>query len=377
MRKPLHILMAGNSELVIFGFRGELVQRLVAEGHRVTTVFPVTEFGSGRESAARYGCDFEEIRINGHGKNPIEDAALFFHYLALLRRKRPDVLLTFTIKPNVYAGLAARMLGIPVIANITGVGVAIEHRGPVRFAAAALYRAALKQPTAVFFQNTENMALFDSLKIAPERRILLPGSGVNLERFSALPYPDDAGGVHFLFIARIMKKKGIRYYLDAAKAIRAGRTDVTFHILGAMSEPEYEPEIRAHAAEGTLVYHGLTEDVRPFLRACHCVIHPTYYPEGMSNVLLESFASARPAIATDRAGCREIIDDGINGYLCRERDSESLIRAIETFLALDNAARAAMGQRARRKAESAFDRNIVVEQYLTEIDRACKGGKNE
>ncbi len=365
------ILIAGNSELVVFGFRSELVKQLIADGNRVVTAFPVTEFGNGVDTAKQYGCEYIEIKINGHGKNPAEDGILFLNYLSLLRQVKPDVLLTFTIKPNIYASLAARICGVPYLANITGVGVAFENKGFVRASASILYRLALKKPQAVFFQNTENMDLFDELKLTKAKKILLPGSGVNLEKFEASPYPDTKDGIHFVFVARIMKKKGIRQYLDAAKAVYAKHPNAHFHILGAMSEPEYEPDIQALEKQGILTYHGLVSDVHSYLVKYHCTVHPTYYPEGMSNVLLETFASARPGIATDRAGCREIIDDGINGFLCKERDTETLIAAMEKFLALSDAEKEAMGRAAREKVEKCFDRRIVVQTYVNEIEAAC------
>lgn len=375
----LKIFITGNSELVVFGFRKELVKELVSMGHTVVAAFPQTEFGNGYDTAKSYGCTYIPIKINGHGKNPFEDMCLFSTYYSLLKKEKPDVVLTFTIKSNIYASLAAGLLKIPHIANITGIGVAIDGNGFVSRVSRFLYKIALKKPSVVFFQNSENMKLFERLGIAAGRHKLINGSGVNLEEFSPLEYPDEKDGIHFCFIARIMKKKGIRYYLDAAKEIKAKHPDTHFHILGAMCEKEYEKEIEQLCSSGMVEYHGLVKDVRKYHLISHCTVHPTYYPEGMSNVLLESFALARPALCTDRAGCREIVDDGINGFYFAERSAESLVEAIEKFLSLSLYEKQAMADKARTKVQGLFDRRQIVDEYIRQILLAsdCEGKSHD
>ena len=244
---------------------------------------------------------------------------------------KPDIVLSYTIKPNIYGGIASRSLKIPQIANITGLGTATENPGITQKFIVWLYKIAFKKTKKVFFQNEENCEFFMKHKINICSYDILPGSGVNLSRYRISEYPDD-NKVKFLFISRIMKEKGIDFYLSTANTTR-----------------------------------NKYDNVDEFLKDIHCVIHPTYYPEGMSNVLLECCASGRPIITTDRSGCREIVDDGINGYMVRVKNQEDLDNAVEKFLVLSNEQRKAMGIAGRKKVEEQFDRQIVVNKYMEEI----------
>ena len=194
---------------------------------------------------------------------------------------------------------------------------------------------------------------------------LLPGSGVNLEQYKVYPYPNGET-VDFIFVARVMKEKGIDQYLEAAKEIRKRHPETRFHICG-FCEQNYENSLKELSDNGTVIYHGLVEDMRPIYQIADCTIHPTYYPEGLSNVLLESAACGRPIITTDRIGCREVVDDGVNGYIVKQRDSEDLIQKIERFLELDRDEREKMGLAGRKKVEKEFDRQIVIDKYLKEM----------
>ncbi len=362
------ILMIGNSEIVIFKFRLELVERLVSDGYEVYTAYPVTEFGDGSIAAER-GCRFMELPMSSHGTNPFADLSLIRRIGKVIGEIRPDVILSYTIKPNLYGAIAAAKYGVPVIANITGLGTAVERKGILQTVTTMLYRYAVPKIRHIFFQNTENEQFFAERHLADGKRELLPGSGVNLDRFSPLDYPD-GDTTEFLFMARILKEKGIDQYLDAAEAIRAAHPDTVFHVLGLCDDDTYAERLADYERRGVIKYHGQQSDVRPFQQRSSCTVHPTYYPEGMSNVLLESCASARPIITTDRSGCREIVDDGINGYVCRQQDSADLTAKIEQFLALPWEARRDMGLAGRAKVEREFDRNIVIGKYLEQIERA-------
>ena len=217
----------------------------------------------------------------------------------------------------------------------------------------------------VFFQNTENQQFFIDHKIALGKHGLLPGSGVNLERFTLKEYPN-GDTIRFAFISRIMKEKGIDQYLEAAEAIKEKYPNTEFHICG-FCETEYEGKLNEFNDNGTVIYHGMLRDVAGFLDDIHCVVHPTYYPEGLSNVLLEASASGRPIITTDRSGCREVIEDGVNGYMIPQKDSKALIEAIDKFMQLDYESKKAMGIAGRKKVEKEFDRQIVVNKYLGEL----------
>lgn len=280
---------------------------------------------------------------------------------------KPDIVLGYTIKPNIYGALAAGEKNIPFVANITGLGTAVENPGKSQKLMIALYKIAFRKVQKVFFQNTDNQQFFIDHKIAVEKQGLLPGSGVNLKRFPLKEYPND-DIIRFAFISRIMKEKGIDQYLEAAKEIKKKYPNTEFHICG-FCEEEYEGKLSEYNKNGTVIYHGMIRDVAEFLTDIHCVIHPTYYPEGMSNVLLEASASGRPIITTDRSGCREVVDDGVNGYMIPCQNGEKLIEAVEKFIRLSNDNRKNMGLAGRVKVENEFDRQIVVQKYVDEVEK--------
>ena len=356
------VLFLVNHDVVIYNFRLELVERLLKEGHKVIISSP---YGERIEDLIALGCEYHEIKIDRHGKNPFKDFALLKKYESTLKRIKPDVVLTFTLKPNIYGAMACGKLQIPCIANITGLGTAVENGGILQKITVFLYRRAFRKIQTIFFQNQENMQFFIDRKIYPEKHKLLPGSGVNLERFQPLEYPDTPT-VDFVFISRLMKEKGTDQYLDAAEYIHKKYPYTRFHICG-FCEKEYKNKLAELQNNDAVIYHGMVKDVRTVLKDTHCTIHPTYYPEGLSNVLLESCACARPIITTDRAGCREVIEDGVNGFVVKQKDSRDLILQIEKFLSLTNSERKKMGLAGREKVEREFDRNIVVKAYLEEI----------
>ena len=357
------VLFLVNHEVVIYNFRLELVERLRADGHSVVISCP---YGERMEELKALGCEHRDISIARHGMNPVQELKLLMDYIRLLKDVKPDIVLTYTIKPNIYGGMACALLGIPYVANITGLGTAVEKGGMMQKITVLLYKLAFAKIQRVFFQNQENRQFFVDRKIALSAHGMLPGSGVNLQRYVPLPYPEGEK-TEFVFISRIMKEKGADQYLDAAEAIRAKHPDTMFHVCG-FCEEAYEARMQEMQQRGILVYHGMVKDVKKILAQTHCTIHPTFYPEGISNVLLESCACGRPIITTDRSGCREVIDDGINGFMVKQRDTEDLIEKIEKFLALTHAQREAMGIAGREKVEREYDRQIVVEAYLKEIN---------
>ena len=370
------ILLAGNSELVVFKFRRELIERLIQEEFDVYASFPITEFGNGADTAKELHCTFIETPMAGHGTNPLEDFRLIGQYKRILKTVNPDVLLTYTIKPNIYASLAAKSCHVPSIINISGLGVALERPGPLRYITTSMYRLSTRANQRVFFQNKENEAFFASRHIADGKRDILPGSGVNLKMFPLLPYPT-GNDIHFLFMARIRKEKGIDQYLDAAKVIHAKYPNTVFHVLGVCEDERYNPILRELTAQGIIKYEGHQRDVRPFQKISSCTVHPTYYPEGLSNVLLESAASGRPIITTDRSGCREIIKDNLNGFICKQKDSADLIKQIEKFIVLSWEERRNMGLAGHRKIATEFNRDKVIQKYMDEIVQVEKTCKHE
>lgn len=359
------VLFLVNHDVVIYNFRLELVERLLADGHQVVISSP---YGERIEDLKALGCEYREIDIARHGMNPVKELKLISEYKKLLDQVKPDMVFAYTIKPNIYGSIACRSRKVPCVTNITGLGTAVENGGLVQKITVLLYKYAFTKVQRVFFQNTENMQFFVDHKIALGKHDLLPGSGVNLQRFEVLEYPE-TDTVEFAFISRIMKEKGIDQYLEAAEYIRSKYPNTVFHVCG-FCEDAYEEKLKDLTDKGIINYHGMVRDIKGFLKGIHCTIHPTYYPEGLSNVLLESSASARPIITTDRSGCREVIDDGVNGYVVKQQDSQDLIEKIEKFLKLSVEERKAMGLAGRNKVEKEFDRQIVVRKYIEEVSKS-------
>lgn len=356
------VLFLVNHDVVIYNFRLELVERLLAEGHQVVISSP---YGERIDDLLALGCEFRPIELSRHGMNPVQELKLLRDYTKLIRAEKPDIVFSYTIKPNIYGGMACAMAGVPYVANITGLGTAVENSGIVQKITVMLYRIAFCKVQRVFFQNEENRQFFVDRKLAMGKHGMLPGSGVNLQRFVPLEYPSEET-TEFVFISRIMKEKGADQYLEAAEYIREKYPNTRFHICG-FCEQAYEQRLQELHDKGVIIYHGMVRDVKQVIAKTHCTIHPTYYPEGLSNVLLESAACARALITTNRSGCREVIDNGVNGFVVEQKNAKDLIEKIETFLTLPWEQKKAMGVAGRAKVEKEFDRQIVVEKYLEEM----------
>ena len=358
----MRVMILANNDVGLYKFRRELVEALLKE-HEVYICLPDGDFV---KKLTEMGCRFIPCDLlDRHGTNPAKELKLLAWYKKVLKEYKPDIVFTYTIKPNVYGGAACAELGIPYVANITGLGTAVENGGLMQKITLTLYRFGLRKAQKVFFQNTENRDFMLARGVVKGAYDMLPGSGVNLSQYQVWDYP--AGDtVDFVFIARVMKEKGIDQYLDAAKAIRKAHPETRFHVCGAC-EQDYRQELEQLQDQGIIIYHGLVKDMTQIYKMAACTVHPTYYPEGLSNVLLESAASGRPIITTNRAGCREVVDDGVNGFVVREKDSGDLINKINKFLALTVDERKAMGLEGRAKVEREFDRRIVVEKYLQEV----------
>lgn len=357
------ILLLANNDIGLYNFRKELLERLLAEKYEVYISLPMGERVKDMEEM---GCRYIETEINRHGMNPIQDFKLMLFYKKIMKEYQPDYVLGYTIKPNIYGSIAARSRKIPFIANITGLGSAVENESIIQKMLILLYKFAFRDIKKVFFQNTENMKFFEDKKIARRKYGLLPGSGVNLEKYELLEYPDTEN-YHFLFISRIMKEKGIDQYLEAAKTIKEKYPNTVFHVCG-FCEEEYEETLQKLHKDGIIQYHGLIYNVSEFLKQIHCVVHPTYYPEGLSNVLLEASASGRPIITTNRPGCREVVDVEKNGFIVEEKNAKDLCEKIEKFLLLPDEKKKEMGICGRKKVENEFNRQIVIEAYMKEIN---------
>lgn len=369
MRK-LKILILANDTTYAYNLRNEIIERLVADGHAVVVASQPLLL---QEKLKGLGCRLVDIETNRHGKNPVADLSLLMKFRKVLLNEKPDVVLTYNIKPNAYGGMACRMTRTSYLPNITGLGTAVEYPGLMQRISTKLYKAGVAGADCVFFQNEENRQFFIDHNMMPKkaRTRVLPGSGVSLKRHKAMPYPDDGDRINFLFVARVMREKGIDLYLGAAKQIYEKHKDVMFHICGQCDDEKYIDLLKEADKSGYIKYHGEQKDMIPFFRMAHCIVHPSYYPEGMSNVLLEAAAHCRPVIATDRAGCRETVDDGTSGFVIPIKDENALVAALEKFAALTWERRRDMGLAGRAKIEREFDRQIVVRAYREEIMRAC------
>ncbi|MDU5741521.1 MAG: glycosyltransferase family 4 protein [Clostridium sp.] len=369
----MKVMILANNDVGLYKFRKELIEELISPGSYIherkaepCEVFVSLPNGKFVTDLKAMGCNFIDTPINRRGMNPVEDLKLLGRYRKIVKDVKPDVVFGYTIKPNIYGGIVCAENNIPYITNITGLGTAVENRGVLQLITLILYRIALRKVKTVFFQNEENQQFFSDHRLCIGKHKMLPGSGVNLKYYELVEYPHSET-VEFVFIARVMKEKGIDQYLEAAKIIKEKYPYTRFHICG-FCEQDYEDKIEQMDKENIIIYHGLVSDMRDIYKKVHCTVHPTFYPEGLSNVLLESAASARPIITTNRSGCREVIEDGKNGYLVKERDTDDLVSKIEKFLSLNWNEQKNMGLLGREKVEKEFDRKIVVKKYLNELN---------
>lgn len=363
------ILLSSNSAWNLANFRRPVIEALVAAGYQVVAAAP----SDGHEPAlVAMGARFRAIDMRSGGTSPVEDFRLLLNYLQLIRVERPTAFLGFTAKPNIYGSLAARLLGVPVIATVSGLGSAFLKGGLLGGVLMRLYRQAFRGARAVIFQNPADRALFiDRQIVRPNQARLVAGSGIDLTHFEPVDRADD-GQFRFLLIARLLLDKGISEFVEAARLIRSSHPETRFQLLGAggADNPSAVPqaELERWAGEDTVELLGAHDDVRPFIAAASCIVLPSYR-EGLPRSLLEGSAMARPLIASDVPGCRDVVDDRVTGLLCEARSAPSLAAAMEQMLAISPAERSAMGAAGRRKVETEFARELVAEAYLAELGR--------
>ena len=367
------ILISANSFWNIANFRSSLVDALVRRGHSVVIAAP----GADRVWAAARGATAIDLDVDRSGLNPFTDSALWLKYVRLLRRTGAGTFLGFTVKPNIYGSLAARMAGVPSLPNVSGLGTAFIGDGPLSRFVGLLYRLAFQQSPIVFFQNPDDRDLFLARGIVrPAQVRLLPGSGVDLVRFSPAAPAD--GTLRFLFIGRLLGDKGVREFVEAARLLRSEGHDWRFQLLGPIDEGNRSgigSDELARWVEGGLVeYLGQVEDVRPHIAAATAVVLPSYR-EGLPRSLLEAAAMARPLVATDVPGNRQIVRHGVNGLLCDVRDPRALADAIGQLGTMEAERRAAMGREGRALIEREFDEAIVIRAYLDALAQLLLAAK--
>lgn len=358
----MKILILANNDVGLYQFRSELIGRLLERGD-VTISLP---YGALVEPLKEAGCRFADTPFDRRGLNPVRDLELTGRYLGLIRKEKPDLVITYTIKPNIYGGMVCRLLGVPYAVNITGLGTAFQNRGLLRALVTMLYKAALKKAKVVFFENSANRQVFLDLGIVTEKQAcLLNGAGVNLQKYSPAPYPVEEGPVRFLFIGRVMKEKGIDELFEVMERLSGEGMDCCLDVLGGYEE-DYAEAMQRYEKAGWLRYHGYQQDVRPFIRQAHCFVLPSYH-EGMANTNLECAAMARPVITSRIPGCMEAVEEGVSGLLCEARDADSLYGAMKAFLALPREEKVRMGAEGRKRMENLFDKRVVVEKTVKEL----------
>lgn len=368
IKKP-KIVIALNTAWNLLNFRAGLILALINHGYEVVAVAPNDEYADRVRSL---GCQFIALPMDNQGKNPLKDLALWWRYRRLLKTLNPDVFLGFTVKPNVYGSLAAHSLGIAVINNIAGLGSAFMKDNWLTTLVKGLYRFALARSARVFFQNQDDLKSFVELGLVnPSVVDRLPGSGVDLQKFQPSPPAVDNGRVVFLLAARMLWDKGVGEYVQAATALKAEHPHAEFALLGFLDVQNPtaidRKQIQAWEAEGGVCYWGATDDVRHALTKADVVVLPSYR-EGTPRILLEAAAMGKPIVTTDVVGCRDVVDDGINGYLCQARDPADLARAMEKMLSLTSPDRQSMGVLGRKKVETTYSEQFVISKYLESIE---------
>ena len=361
----MHIVLTGNTSFKIANFRAGLIRALIADGHALTVLAPTDEYS---QKLNEMGCRFVPLHMDRNGTNPLSEARLLTSMYRHLKQLRPDFVLSYTIKNNIYAGLACNRLSVPFAPNVTGLGPAFSDEGALNRLVRNLYRFAFRKARRVFFQNTHDRAVFlDAGLVSEDRSELLPGSGVDLNEFSFSPLPDDHDAVRFLLVARMLKDKGVGYFAEAARAVKAEHPNAKFQLLGPL-DPDSKTaiskgEIEAWVSEGIVDYLGSASDVRPALRLAHCVVLPSFYHEGTPRSLLEAAAMGRPLISTNMPGCRDVLISGTSGFLVQPKQTEDLAKAMMQFIALSPSDRQAMGQASRLLMEEKYDERFVIDAY--------------
>ncbi|MFY0651679.1 MAG: glycosyltransferase family 4 protein [Cyclobacteriaceae bacterium] len=369
----MKIAISINRSWNIYNFRSGLVKALIAEGHEVVAIAPKDEYS---RLLMEMGCRFFPLEVQNTGSNPVKDISLYLEYIKIYKKVTPDIVLQYTIKPNIYGTLAAKRLSIPVINNVSGLGTVFLNNGMVSRIAQILYKIAFSRTDLVFFQNADDRKEFIyKINLPKLRTDLLPGSGINLARFTPKPKLNGEKFT-FLMISRIIKDKGIYEYVNTAQKAKEQNIDAKFQLLG---EPDVnhrrgikKEEVDSWIDDGIIEYLGVTDHVDDVIKEVDCVVLPSYR-EGTPRTLLEGAAMAKPLIATDVAGCRQVVQEGENGLLCDVKDEESLLNAVTKVYQMDKVDLEQMGANGRAFMESNYDEKIVIDKYLYWINKLVPG----
>ncbi|HRJ29882.1 MAG TPA: glycosyltransferase family 4 protein [Cyclobacteriaceae bacterium] len=357
-----------NTSWNIVNFRLSLIKSLQELGHEIHTIAPIDNY---TDILKESGCIHHPLKMDSRGANPLKDIALVIELYSIYRSIRPDVILHYTIKPNVYGTLAAALLRIPVVNNVCGLGTVFLKKGPLSFIAKFLYRSSFRFARKVFFQNPDDLKLFIDKKLVPENTVdLIPGSGIDLKKFVPVPYTRNSKFT-FLLISRLITDKGIMEYIEAVKKLKAQGLEARFQVLGAM-DPDHKRGISRDIIQswintGTIEYLGTTDDVREFITNADCIVLPSYR-EGTPRTLLEAASSSKPIIATNVPGCTQVVEHEVNGLLCKLKDADDLAEKMRTLSSLSDDQLMTYGANGRKKMEAEFDESLVINKYLQALN---------
>lgn len=359
----MKILILSNCSGGIYKFRFKLIKELQKKNDVVIAV-PDSGF---YDTLRKYGLRLINVPIDRRGINPINDLKQFFQYMKITKETHPDLVISYTVKPNIYGGLACRVTKTSFVANVTGLGSAIEGGGILQKLVFAMYKAGLKKAKVVFFENEGNRDVMVKAGVVKrEKTYVLNGAGIDTEEYPLMPYPSKKP-IHFLFVGRIMKEKGVDELFEAITRLKSEYGENVILDVVGMFEESYQQRIEKLQNDDIIVFHGYQQDVKPFYETAHCVVLPSYH-EGMSNVLLEAASCGRPIITSNICGCREAVDDGVSGFLCEAKNTESLYNAMKHFVELTREERIKFGLAGRERMEKIFDKREVVKKTIEVLD---------
>lgn len=364
MKKGKKILILSNHFITLYNFRRELIQKLVKEGHEVFISMPKSD---DNKYFINLGCKVIETDVDRRGINPISDFRLVLKYIKIMRMIEPDMIFSYTIKPNIYGSIASNISRFKQISNVTGTGSTFLKKSLVSEIAKLLYKISIKNSYKVYFQNSGDKEFFVNNGLVKDNYEMLPGSGVNLELYHVSEMPPDRT-ICFIFIGRIMELKGINEYLECAKIIKGKFPDTMFYVAGFVEEEKYKSIINEYHSQGIINYIGFQKEIKTWIKDCHCTILPSHGGEGVPNVLLESSAMGRICIASNINGSKEVVEDFSTGFLFEAGNVESLISKVEFVIKMKKSEKEKMGLNGRTKVENEFNREIVVEKYIKEIN---------
>lgn len=358
----MRILILANNDVGLYQFRRELIEKLLEKNE----VFISLPDGELVKPLVETGCKFIETPVDRRGINPITDFGLIIKYYKIIKQLKPDMVITYTIKPNVYGGFVCRMLETNYAANITGLGTAFQNEGLLKKIVTVMYKVACKKAKVVFFENAENMRIFiDSRIINKNQAHLLNGAGVNLEHYYFTEYPLKSDTTRFLFVGRIMAEKGVNELFEAMDRLHNEGYNCSLDVVGDYEE-DFKEIIDKYSKKGWLVYHGFQKDVRPFIQSCDCFVLPSWH-EGMANTNLECSSMGRPVITSNIHGCMEAVVENVSGFLCEPKNAQSLYEQMKKFIELPYETKEEMGRQARKHMEEVFDKNKVVSETVKEL----------